>query len=82
MRVPGYALQVMEETGIKTKFVSLAAIREGQTGPFNTTDCYCVCVMALDGEALRTLPSSPVHHPTEYRTRVLYRYHPTAVLLA
>ena len=40
--------EVLEETGVKTKFVSIAAIRESQNGPFETTDCYCVCVMQLD----------------------------------
>lgn len=40
--------EILEETGIKTKFVSIAAIRESQSGPFDTTDCYCVCVMMLD----------------------------------
>jgi hypothetical protein len=40
-----------EETGVRTQFVGVAAMRESQTGPFQTTDCYYVCVMALDAEA-------------------------------
>ena len=43
--------EVLEETGIATRFVTLVGLRESQTGPFSTTDCYCICVMALDEEA-------------------------------
>jgi ADP-ribose pyrophosphatase YjhB (NUDIX family) len=51
--------EVLEETGIQTKFVSIAAIRESQSGPFETTDCYCVCVMQLDAEVYGDIIPTP-----------------------
>lgn len=40
--------EVLEETGIKSKFVSIAAFRETHSGPFDSTDCYLIAVMQLD----------------------------------
>lgn len=51
--------EVLEETGIQTNFVSIATIRESQSGPFETTDCYCVCVMRLDEDAYGDTTPTP-----------------------
>ena len=62
--------EVMEETGVNAKFHSIVTFRETHSGPFGSTDLYCVCAMTLiDKDAYTTDPSpqprSP--HPDEIK---------------
>ena len=49
--------EVLEETGIKSKFVSIAAFRETHNGPFGTTDLYVICCMKLDDSYGEEIPT-------------------------
>ncbi|KAK3262545.1 hypothetical protein CYMTET_28607 [Cymbomonas tetramitiformis] len=42
--------EVLEETGVKTEFVSIATLRESHTGNFSTTDMYFICCLRLSSE--------------------------------
>ena len=51
--------EVLEETGLRTQFLSLAAFREHHRAAFGNSDLYCVCCLRLDpsyGDELRPLP--------------------------
>jgi 8-oxo-dGTP pyrophosphatase MutT (NUDIX family) len=50
------AREVMEETGVKAQFVSIAGFRETHAGPFGTTDLYCICCMKLSDEYEGAIP--------------------------
>lgn len=58
--------EVLEETGIKSKFVSLCAFRESHKGLFGNSDLYCICILKLDGKAYDKInEASPVPQETE-----------------
>jgi 8-oxo-dGTP pyrophosphatase MutT (NUDIX family) len=63
------AREVMEETGVSAKFHSIVTFRETHSGPFGSTDLYCVCAMTLVNDLYTTEPSpQPVSpHPDEIR---------------
>jgi len=48
--------EVLEETGIQTEFVCVAAARETHSGPFDSSDLYCICILRL-AEETHELPT-------------------------
>ena len=57
--------EVLEETGIRTEFVALAAFRESHAGPWQTTDMYAVCTLRLHDDYAKEGVESPVPTPQE-----------------
>eukprot|EP00945_MAST-04E_sp_MAST-4E-sp1_P000995 g995.t1 len=57
--------EVLEETGVRVKFQTIASVRESHQGMYGgMTDLYCVCVCVLD-ESVYKGEQSPVPVPQE-----------------
>lgn len=56
--------EVREETGVRTAFECVAAVRESHGGPFGCTDLYAICLLRLDASYGSEVPK-PVPQESE-----------------
>jgi len=59
--------EVREETGVRTAFECVAAVRETHNGPFGCTDLYAICLLRLDVTYGSEVPT-PVPQESEIAT--------------